>query len=89
MLNQEIYVKVMKIQYDLFRIRLTAKSASLNDHKSYLSKHQILQNYNLYEHVNFYIEKETDFPKVYIEPKVPRNFILRNIKWLNFKNYSS
>jgi hypothetical protein len=62
---------------------------NLNDHKSYISKHQILSSYNLFEHVNFFVERETDFPKVYIEPKVARNFILRNINWPNFMNISA
>ena len=89
MVNSEIYVKVMKVQYDLLRLRLTGKADKLSDHKSFQSKHLVLSSYNLFEHVNFCIEKETDFPKIHVEPKISKNFILRNINWHSFKNYSS
>jgi len=88
--GEYLRAKVKSIDYDKVRLKLSTKQEDLINHKEFLRKNNILEDYKLNENTTFTVEKNSDYMTVLTNDKQRKasRYIPRRINHPRFKNMS-
>ena len=85
--GEYLKAKVRNINFNLVRLKLSTKPEDLLDHREFIKKSKVLENFGLNENLTYEIDKASDFP-IFTQDKSKKNsrYIVRKINHPKFKN---